>query len=242
MLFSRTHRRVDRRHHARARPGCSAAVAAVARFLAFVLLLVDERKRHRCVFRRHGAAVELVRALAIRGFNLVLEILGLLREVARVRRALGDLAELLLVALVGVHGEAPRNVHATVRIPAVVVVAEAVAPRHRLGLLVNLRLLVRDGLNRGCLLPRVSGAPLLAGAATDRRGDQATVAAALGATLLEGRRVRLHEAAHVEGGELCGWRADDAEERRRGGGGLEGQGRNNTERRLVDGCHGCCWR
>mmetsp|Transcript_12347 Transcript_12347/g.34708 ORF Transcript_12347/g.34708 Transcript_12347/m.34708 type:complete len:243 (-) Transcript_12347:49-777(-) len=242
MLFSRTHRPVDRRHHARARPRCSAAVAAVARFLALVLFLVDERERHRCVFRRHGAAVELVRALAIRGFNLVLEIIGLLREVARVRGALGDLAHLLLVALVGVHGEAPRDVHAAVRIPAVVVVAEAVAPRHRLGLLVNLRLFVRDGLNRGRLLPWVSGAPLLAGAATDRRGDQATVAAALGATLLEGRRVRLHEAAHVEGGELCGRRAADAEERRRGGGGLEGQGRNNTERRLVDGRHGCCWR
>mmetsp|Transcript_146523 Transcript_146523/g.467996 ORF Transcript_146523/g.467996 Transcript_146523/m.467996 type:complete len:243 (+) Transcript_146523:52-780(+) len=242
MLFSRTHRRVDRRHHARARPGCSAAVAAVARFLAFVLLLVDERKRHRCVFRRHGAAVELVRALAIRGFDLVLEILGLLREVARVRGALGDLAHLLLVALVGVHGEAPRRTHAAVGIPAVVVVAEAVAPVHHLRLLVHLRLRVRGRLHRGRLLPGVRGAPLLARAATDRRGDQATVAAALGTTLLERRRLPLHVAAHVEGGELCGWRADDAEERRRGGGGLEGQGRNNTERRLVDGCHGCCWR
>mmetsp|Transcript_40214 Transcript_40214/g.104113 ORF Transcript_40214/g.104113 Transcript_40214/m.104113 type:complete len:253 (-) Transcript_40214:938-1696(-) len=81
-------------------------------------------------------------------------------------------------------------------------VAQAVAPLHHLRRAINLGLLVRRGLHRRGLLPRVLGGPFLAGAAAHRRGCQSAVAPALGTAGLERGGVFLHVAPHVEGRQV----------------------------------------
>ncbi len=106
--------------------------------------------------------------------HLVSKILGLCHEVAGLALALRNLAEFLLVVLDRIQSVAPRARLTLVRVAAVVVVAEAVAP---LGGAV-----LRDiGSRLDChsLLPGMIGGPLLACPAADGGGHEAAVALAL---------------------------------------------------------------
>mmetsp|Transcript_87354 Transcript_87354/g.189201 ORF Transcript_87354/g.189201 Transcript_87354/m.189201 type:complete len:247 (-) Transcript_87354:3-743(-) len=211
-----------------------AAVAGLAA-LAVDALVLHEGALDRGVGGGLGAAVELRRALAVLRADLVGEVLGLVREVAGVGGALRDLAELLLVGLAGVHGVAPRRVHALVRVAAVVVVAEAVAVGGDLAgrgvLLVDHLLRVGGRRDLGRVLPRVDLAPLLAGAAADGARDEAAVALALGAALLQGA-VGHHVAGRVERGELRSVRAD---------GRHLGEGEREDDSLHASAGHGSCW-
>merc|ERR1719359_2760969 len=120
------------------------AAVAVLRWLA----VGHERKRHRCLRRRDGAAVELVAALTVLGFHLQGEIASFRRPVTWVPWALWDVAHLDLVLLVGILSVAPWLLLAGVRVAAVVVIAKAIAPLHEV-----FGLLVRFCRDLGGLLP-----------------------------------------------------------------------------------------
>merc|ERR1719473_102320 len=153
-----------------------------------------------------GVTIELRRAAAVQtSRNLGAQVIGFAHPVPWCPRALRDLAQFLLVILNWVLSVAPWFLLALIRVAAVVVVANTVAPPGkdwRIRVISVKRLSgVCNWLNGHGICPWVVGCPLLARAAAGRGSHQSTVALALSATFLT-NRVLDHVASEFKAGQF----------------------------------------
>merc|ERR1719449_226923 len=155
------------------------------------LLLLPLRQGHRGVGGRVRGPVELGTAVAVQASrHQGAQLVCLAEVVALVLGALGNVAGLLRLLWVGIHGVAPRLIHALVGVPAVVVVPDAVAPDLPLLVVVQVRR-VRHRFDLTGLGVRFRLGPLLTGAAGSRGGRHSAVALPLFAACLRKRDVLL---------------------------------------------------
>merc|ERR1719473_505477 len=146
-----------------------------------------------------GVTIELRRAAAVQtSCNLGAQVIGFAHPVPWSLRALRDFAQLLLVILNWILSVAPWFLLALIRVAAVVVVANTVAPP---GKDWRIRVISVKRLNGHSICPWVVGCPLLARAAAGRGSHQSTVAFALSATFLT-NRVLDHVASEFKAGQF----------------------------------------
>merc|ERR1719263_741482 len=94
------------------------------------LPMLSRQQGNRGVCCGNSAAIELIGTFTINGLHLCCELLGFIREVASLFRILRDVTRLPVMITTWVHSVTPRRIISAVRIAAIVVVAQAVAPFH----------------------------------------------------------------------------------------------------------------